>query len=229
MGSSNMQYYYNRGIKPLFDEIIQKVNSTKDNLAKEFTKIALFAFCRNTMSLLEIINKDNCTDSFAATMRLLMEISADVEFISKNPSNLIQLADGIEKINKRIDADNLTLVEAAKMANGLRLTKADGKESKTIERINEAYGNEGCSELYVYYCCYSHFNVAATIWTATRKQLGGDKVIAHSLYIFSFYADIFDKLVKAIGTIINNNELKDYDRGRINEVVKWLLNSNTKN
>lgn len=224
-----MQYYYNSGIKPLFDEIIQKVNSTKNNLAKEYSNIALFAFCRNTMSLLEIINKDNCTDSFAATMRLLMEISADVEFVSRNPFNLEQLADRVMKINKQIDAVDLTFAEAAKMASDLHLIKADGKESTTTERINEAYGDKRSSKLYAYYCCYSHFNIAATIWTATRKQLGGDKVIAHSLYIFSFYADIFDKLVKAIGTIIDNNELKNYDRGRIDEVVKWLLNSNTKN
>lgn len=224
-----MQYYYNNGIKPLFDEIFQKVSLAKDGLAKEYVTIALFAFCRNTMSLVELINKDNCTDSFAATLRLLMEISADVEFVSKNTSNLDQLADGVMDINKRIDAGSLSFAEAAKMANGLHLTNSDGSTSKTTKRVEEAYSEKRFNGLYTYYCCYSHFNVAATIWTATRKHLSGDTVVKHSLYIFSFYADIFSKLIQAIGSIIDDDDLRKYNRGKVDKAVKWLIDSNTNN
>lgn len=226
MYSSDMQYYYNNGLKPLFDEIFKKVDLANDELAKGYVAIALFAFCRNTMALIELINKDNCTDSFVATLRLLMEISADVEFVSKNISNLNRLANGVMDINKRIYAGDLSIAEAAKMANDLRLKNPDGSNSDTTKRVKKAYNDVRFNNLYTYYCCYSHFNVAATIWTATRKQLGGDAVVKHSLYIFSFYSDIFYKLIQAIGVIIEDSELKKYDRERVDKVVKWLIDSN---
>ena len=126
-------------------------------------------------------------------------------------------------------ASSIKVAEAAKMANGLQLTNSDGSTSKTTKRVEEAYSEERFNELYTYYCCYSHFNVAATIWTATRKHLGGDTVVKHSLYIFSFYADIFSKLIQAIGSIIDDDDLRKYNRDKVDKAVKWLIDSNTNN
>lgn len=228
MATFDLRHYYESSIQPIFTEIFQAIDRVEDGLEKEFAIIVFFAFCRNTMAAIELINKDNCTDAFAMTLRLLMEISADTEFVSNNPSNIKWLANSIASLAGSIN-ETTTFANVAEMANNIYLKNSDGKKSRTQDRINESYGGDHFRNLYMYYCCYTHFNITATLWTAKRKHTGDKSVTSHSMYLFNFYPAIFKKLVVSLGNITGSQELTQYDFIKMEDAVKRLVAPNMAN
>lgn len=228
MVTSDMRCYYENTIQPIFEEIFQAIDKVDDGLEKKFARIVLFSFCRNTMAAIELINKANCTDAFAMTLRLLMEISADAEFVSNNPSNIKDLANSITSLMVSVNGA-ATFADVAKKANSIYLKNANGEKSRTQDRINESYRGGRFKNLYMYYCCYTHFNIAATLWTAKRQHIGDKSVILHSMYMFSFYPDIFKKLVVSLGNITGSQELIQYDCIKMKDAVNQLIALNITN
>ena len=217
--------YYNKNVEPIFLEIKCFINELDGGVEKELIAISWSSFYRNSIALFELLNKTNLTDQFAMTLRLLMENSADVNFVKEYPNNITSLVKSVNKAARKLD-NNKTFADAAKIARDIYLLDSLGKAVGPEERVEKVYKESRFEKLYDYYCCYTHFNILATIWTAKRIQMGDATIAAHSMYLMGFYPDMFEKLIKAYGEIANSDKLREYNFEKMREVIKVLIVSN---
>ena len=224
----SLNYYFKNSLDPIFKEVTELFIKEKERPEKLITSISWSSFYRNSLALFEVLGQANCTDQFAMTLRLLMEISADMHYIEKNRNNIDTLTDNLNHAMHKVILDKISYADVAKIAKGLHIYNSKGEETHTIDRIDFCYNEKRFKSLYDYYCCYSHYNTLASVFSVGRSHNGDKSILRHSMYLLSFYVDIFEKEIIACGKILNNQKLVNYNFAKIKNAIDRLIIPNTK-
>jgi len=166
-------------------------------------------------------------------MRLLLEISADVNFIKHYPENIPELIKKQEEVvNKQSAQSKYTYRDAISDAGEMRLYKYKngkldislGSKGRIELTYKRRYGDEQkevASKAYDLLCIYSHFNHAATIWEGNKsgsKNL--DEALQDSLYLFRFYPLFLHCMVSGVGELLKIDELINYNPQPIHKLFE---------
>ncbi len=210
------------------DPIYQEVNDIIGSKLNDNNVISSWwaIFYQNSLALFEMIfASPNYSNQIIMTLRLLMEIASDVEFVSKNPEN-------IPKLQKRYsdlcaNFKTMTYGEVGTESRKFRLYhfkngKKKGNAITTEERIIEAYNEDGVL-FYYYLNGFSHFNHFGIMYGMDlRFNQGAPNMIKERLHLLKFYPAAYGKIIWAIGAIANVEELKKYNPRKMVETVMRL-------
>lgn len=179
------------------------------------------SYVKNSIILFEIMMIDKYSNQSAFTMRMLMEISADVLFMSVQQGNIAEFRKYYIDEPKTIK--DCSYSDFVTISNKLRMFdyKA-GKEIKTRERIKLAFGKDGM-KFYDYLCCYTHLNyigVIKDIDTAIDKN--GE--LDYRLEFIKYYPDTFVAMICAIENFSGESGLFDkIDTKKMRQAITNLV------
>ncbi len=227
-------------LRPELDKVDKLIMSKATNSDEEtVVKYWWNAFYQNTFCLCYLVARKDFHYQVAMTMRLLVEISADVNFIKRYPQNIPKLVGYHTKMQKKQQANpKYSYRDAIADAGGIKLYKYDKKGKpvfiKTEDRVGVAYDKkyggdlkETISQIYSLLCIYSHFNHLATIWEGNKRGRDNkqNQALQDNLYLFQFYPLLFHCLVSDVGELLSVEELVNYDpkpmRAIFDDVKKW--------
>ncbi len=217
-----MQGWYKNNIFPIFEQargVIIPLGKA-DKLIPEFG-YWWATYIKNSVILLELMLIDKYSNQSAFTMRMLMEISADVLFMSRNQNNV----DVFRKYYV-YDPDkikNSTYQDFVGVADKLIL-KDDEKHQKTttMDRVKLAFGNEGL-KYYKYLCCYTHLNYIGVI-KDIDCSIDKNNSMDYRLEFVKYYPDTFVAMVRAAENFSGENDLFDkIDTKRLKTVILDLI------
>ena len=147
-----MEGWYKNNIFPIFEQargVIIPLGKA-DKLIPEFG-YWWATYIKNSVILLELMLIDKYSNQSAFTMRMLMEISADVLFMSQNQSNVDTFREYYvydpEKIKDSTYQDFVDVADKLILKDDER-----HKKTTTTDRIKIAFGSEGL-KYYKYLCC----------------------------------------------------------------------------
>ena len=223
-----MKNWFAQNIEPklkILDERIVTVHKNDDNL--DMVKYWWQAFYQNSLIMPFLVANPDTHYQVAATMRLLLEISADVAFITKYPENIKDIVKIQKEIAKVQDAEgqNYTYRKAVKDAQKIRLyAYQNGVKRqfvKTEDRIKFIYEKHvdptEIDLIYGLYSLYNHFNAAAVIWEGnkTRVTKNMNDALQDNLVMYSYYPLFLDCMVTSVAELLGENGIKEYGKGEI--------------
>lgn len=224
----NLNEWYSDNLKPIFDEV--NVTFATQN-AKSNANILFgywwIVFLKNSMALLEMITGVNYSNQINMTIRLLMEMAADMEFINKNRENITRHKNRFDKLSAKAKHSNgLTYGELAKEGKNFHLFRYNngykGEEVNTTTRVKEAYTTDGYL-FYEYLSCFTHFNYLGVMYDLDLNQPQNlPNSLRERIHFLQFYPTIFEKELRAIGDLCSIDELKNYNCANVRKVFAEL-------
>ena len=182
-------------------------------------------YIKNSVILLELMLIDKYSNQSAFTMRMLMEISADVLFMSQNKDNI----DTFRKhyIYNPDKIKNSTYQDFIKISD--RLILKDNKtheKTTTMDRVKKAFGNEGL-KYYKYLCCYTHLNYIGVI-KDIDYSIDKNSSMNYRLEFVKYYPDTFIAMIRAAENFSGENNLFDkVDTKRLRTVISDLISKHS--
>ena len=225
--------WFDENIKPKLKDLDSRIMSSQ--LADDcliMVKYWWHAFYQNSLSVAQLIGNPSAHYQVAATMRLLLEISADVGFINEHPDNITYIVDAQSNIAKKQKENPKysyrNAVEDAQ-AGKLYAYPADSKRKfvKTEDRIiyvyDKKYGGDmllTIKSAYGLFSMYNHFNPAAVVWEGnkTRATQSLDMALQDNLQMFRFYPLFLNCMVNAVSDLLADDSLKKYDEDKIEKL-----------
>lgn len=218
--------WYKENMQPIFAEVSRILMwEIKHNNADPLLHDYLMVFVKNSRVLFELLSNSTCSYQITMTLRLLMEMSADIHFISKFPENIPIIKERYDKIKPIFFG--LTYGEVGAEAKGFRLWRfVDGKKNKeatkTEERIRIAYGENG-AVFYQYLNAYSHLNHLGVMYDLYLTQFNNTSArMDYRLTILQSYPDYFRTIVAALGELCDSDKLRRYDCSKMDQIVSGL-------
>ena len=217
-----MRGWHKTNLLPIYDQAKNVIGDLrkKDKLLPEYG-YWWTSYVKNSMILFEIMMIDKYSNQSAFTMRILMEISADVLFMSEQQENVVKFRKYYIDEPKKIK--NCSYSDFVTISNKLRMFDYEaGREIKTRERIKLAFGKDGV-EFYDYLCCYTHLNyigVIKDIDTAIDK----DDELNYRLEFIKYYPETFTAMIRSIENFSGENDLFDkIDTKKMRRVITDLV------
>ncbi len=221
-----MQGWYKNNIFPIFEQARGAIIplGKADKLIPEFG-YWWAAYIKNSVILLELMLIDKYSNQSAFTMRILMEISADVMFMSQNKDN-------VDTFRKHyvFDPDKIkksTYQDFVKISDKLVLKDNKTNEATTTkDRIKRVFGNEGL-KYYKYLCCYTHLNYLGVI-KDIDYSIDKNNSMDYRLEFVKYYPDTFVAMVRAAENFSGENDLFDkIDAKRLKTIILDLVSKHS--
>ena len=184
-------------------------------------------FFKNSLALFQQLTGVVYSSQINMTLRLLMEMSADVEFINKNRMNIEGQKKRHNKIIRKAEQlGGLTYKQLADEGKNFHLFRYNGRqrgeEVKTTMRVKEAYNAEDYS-FYEYLSCFTHFNYLGIMYDLNLSlKPQSPESVEERLRSLRFYSKIFEKEVSAMGDLCNIDEVKNYDCTKLHNLLEEL-------
>ena len=221
-----MEGWYKNNIFPIFEQargVIIPLGKA-DKLIPEFG-YWWATYIKNSVILLELMLIDKYSNQSAFTMRMLMEISADVLFMSQNKNNI----DAFRK-HYIYDPDkikNSTYQDFIKISDKLILKDDEThKKTTTMDRVKKAFGNEGL-KYYKYLCCYTHLNYIGVI-KDIDYSIDKNSSMNYRLEFVKYYPDTFIAMIRAAENFSGENNLFDkVDTKRLRTVISDFVSKHS--
>ncbi len=184
-------------------------------------------FFKNSLALFQQLTGIVYSNQINMTLRLLMEISADTEFINKNRMNIEKHKYRHKKVlDKAKRLGGLTYEQLANEGKNFHLFRYDGKrrgeEVKTTMRVKEAYSAEDFS-FYEYLSCFTHFNYLGIMYDLNLSlKPHSPESMEERFRSLQFYPKIFEKEVRAIGDLCGIDEVRNYNCTKLRNLLEEL-------
>lgn len=221
-----MEGWYKNNIFPIFEQargVIIPLGKA-DKLIPEFG-YWWATYIKNSVILLELMLIDKYSNQSAFTMRMLMEISADVLFMSQNQSNVDTFREYYvydpEKIKDSTYQDFVDVADKLILKDDER-----HKKTTTTDRIKIAFGSEGL-KYYKYLCCYTHLNYIGVI-KDIDFSIDRNSSMDYRLEFVKYYPDTFMAMIRAAENFSGENDLFDkVDTKRLRTVISDLVSKHS--
>lgn len=221
-----MEGWYKNNIFPIFEQargVIIPLGKA-DKLIPEFG-YWWATYIKNSVILLELMLIDKYSNQSAFTMRMLMEISADVLFMSQNQSNVDTFREYYvydpEKIKDSTYQDFVDVADKLILKDDER-----HKKTTTTDRIEIAFGSEGL-KYYKYLCCYTHLNYIGVI-KDIDFSIDRNSSMDYRLEFVKYYPDTFMAMIRAAENFSGENDLFDkVDIKRLRTVISDLVSKHS--
>lgn len=169
-------------------------------------------FAKNSCALFELLPMKSTSYQIAQTMRLLVELTADSNFIANRKENIAHLKKKTNKLIKKCeretdvskwrkyiaDARNINLLVGRELANKV------GEGTK--KRVENVFGKK----FYNFYSSYAHVNMFVVRDDVHR--LADDSFIgAQRWELIKDYPLVLEKFIHIVGEAINDPDLAEMD------------------
>ncbi len=220
--------WYTETLAPIFGEIskIMAREGEKNDVDLLFGHWWAI-FVKNTVALLELIPQFNQSYQINMTIRLLMEMAADVEFMDKNRANIKRHNARFDDISNEAERlGGMTYGQLAVRGKNFHMFHYDGdkklEEANTTQRVKEAYSKADFN-FYDYLSCFTHLNHLGMMYDLNiSKPERINEALRDRIYLIQFYPTIFEKEVHAIGNLCEIEELKNYDCNSVRKAFAYL-------
>lgn len=202
------------------DVIMNKIkNSNETNI---FVKYWWKSFYINSKMLEVLLHQKHSYYQFASTIRLLLEISVDLLFISNNQGNINNFTKQQNKIIKKQDHNpNYSHRNAARDCRNFQLRlDSDQKSILSINQRIKLRDESTLPDLYSELSSASHFNHMQIIWEINKST--DNEYFLNFIYLLQFYPSFLKDTLKAIGDLIDSNKLSTYSTAKMSEKLKIL-------
>ena len=221
-----MQGWYKNNIFPIFEQasgVIIPLGKA-DKLIPEFG-YWWTTYIKNSVILLELMLIDKYSNQSAFTMRMLMEISADVLFMSQNQNNVDVFREYYvydpDKIKNSTYQDFVNVADKLVLKDGEKHQK-----TTTMDRVKIAFGSEGL-KYYKYLCCYTHLNYIGVI-KDIDYSIDKNNSMDYRLEFVKYYPDTFVAMVRAAENFSGENNLFNIiDTKRLKTVISDLVSKHS--
>ena len=221
-----MQNWYQHNIFPVFEQANSKIIS----LGKEEKLIIEFGYwwagyIKNSVILFELMLINKYSNQSAFTMRMVMEMAADVLFMSLNQSNI----DEFRKyyINGLAEIKSCSYQDFARASRKLILRDERTHEPiKTRERIKMVFGKDGL-KYYDYLCCHTHLNYLGMIQDIDMS-IEHDGEMDYRLEFVKYYPETFIAMIRAVENFTGENNLFDkIDTKKLKTAISDLISKHS--
>lgn len=185
-------------------------------------------FMKNSCSMFSLILQVGMSYQVVQTMRLLIELTADMNFIVNHPENIRHLKKEVNRLIKKcesetdgskwrdfiIDAGKISLIVGDKLAGAVGFG--------TKKRVEEVYG---CG-FYDFYSSYAHVNLFALRDDVCRYAAGDDFIAVQRWELIKDYPLVLEKFIHIIGGAAKNEDLAKLDCSMFKNSFNALFKDN---
>lgn len=190
----------------------QKARLSKTGL-DEIYQDFFSCFMKNSCSMFSLIPQVGMSYQVVQTMRLLIEVTADMNFIVKYPENIKHLKKEVNRLIKKCEHETDGskwrdfIIGTGKMSLivGDKLASVTGFGTK--KRVEEVFG---CG-FYDFYSSYAHVNLFALRDDVCRFVAGDDFIAVQRWELIKDYPLVLEKFIHIIGKAANDKELAEMD------------------
>ena len=217
-----MRGWHKTNLLPIYDQTKNVIGDLrkKEKIPPEYM-YWWTSYVKNSIILFEIMMIDKYSNQSAFTMRILMEISADVLFMSAQQENIERFRK--HYIDEARKIKNCSYSDFVIISKKLKMFDYDaGKEIETRKRIQLAFGKEGVV-FYDYLCCYTHLNYIGVI-KDIDTTIDKDGELEYRLEFVKYYPDTFSTMIRALEIFSGESDLFDkIDTKKMRRVITDLV------
>lgn len=222
-GKQTIEEWFNENLEPIFNALNNAISETKaDNLYRYF----LISFKKNSMPIFEGLCYISSSYVIGQEMRYLMELTADLNYINKNPDNIKYIEEEANRYFHELDSGKKGWEKCVVSSGNVKLrevrTCASPKDN-TINRVKNIFD----TDIYSLYSSFSHVNlfvICDDACTITDEN----KLRRRRFEMIKYYPMILDKFIKVIGESLNLNTMKNINfdsfENNFNNLKKAVLN-----
>jgi len=186
------------------------------------------SFSKNSIAMFESLKGLLRSYPVAQSMRLLIEFTADTDFLIKNPSNIPRLKKATEKCNDDFVDEKRTWEESIQRSGNMHLFDDDSKEEVyTKDRVERVFDKK----LYSFYCAYSHFNLYAicddVINTNSMQDIKRSN--CQKALLIRYYPKVLEKFIDSLNIVLAKEYKISYDKkifaSNYNKLLKGIVNA----
>lgn len=190
----------------------QRVRLTKngiDELYQEF----LACFMKNSSAMFSLVLQTGMSYQIAQTIRFLVELTADMNFIVKHPENVNHIKTEINRLLEKCEQESDGARWREFIANSGEIgLMIDGKLARkagcgTEKRVEGVFGKN----FYDFYSSYSHANVFVFRDDVSRFMSGDDFIFVQRWELIKDYPLILEKFIHTIGEAAGDEDLAKFD------------------
>lgn len=219
--------YGNKSFEKHFLPILNKFFSDLRNAGDKDGADIIFGywvslFYRNSLVLFDNCSKALFLSQSLFTIRLLLEIAADVSFISKYPENI----KSFKKIHSSFDEKDFDPEIMHLEIKKYKICKyrADGeiKTTSSRDRIQAAFGTDTLNK-YDYLCGFTHLNYQGCLMDINYSMEGNIGSFELLLPCLKLYSQAFTVMVKSVGKLCNISSFGEFDEQKINKLIEATI------
>ena len=207
--SENIGKWVNEELMPFFaNHETAMVQNKADELFVDIWR----CFAKNSCALFELLPMKSTSYQIAQTMRLLVELTADANFISKHDENVVHLKKRTNELIRKCEHETDTskwrkyITDARNINLIVKHDLASKAGSGTEKRVEDVFGEK----FYNFYSSYAHVNMFVV--RDDVQRLADDSFISAQRWeLIKDYPLILDNFVHIIGDAINNSGLAKID------------------
>lgn len=212
----------NRNLLPVFANIF---DALKENEADELFYYIAVSFDKNSIAMFESVKGVLRSYLLAQSMRLLMEIEADMDFIIDNPNNISRLKKKADKLYSDCRSGKKKWAETICEAGNIFLLNEDARDANrdTKGRVEKLFDKK----MYGFYCAYSHFNIYAVCDDAQNVSSFDEpyfmKANRQKAEILKYYPVILGKFIDSLNRVLKDGKKIQYDSAKFEDEYEKLL------
>lgn len=225
--------YFNRKLYPIIKDIDSNIDHAIGNSegvledsTRNLVRYWWESFYQQTEILLDMSGKDRMYYQICQTLRLLIEFSADLNFINRNRENIAKFAEKMEEIcekQKNSDYTYRNAIDDGRFRLKFYDKKGNSEKSTTECRVKEACAeSEDVKKIYGYLCMYSHANPIAMVWNVNKVYDDSSKksqnIINENMYMIRFWPSIFKRILCDISEILDDESICKYPIEKVEEI-----------
>lgn len=208
---NDIEQWWNECLEPIFQFVGDQL---KDVNNSNFYSYFFISFKKNSMPIFENLEYMSASYPIAQSLRLLMELTADLDFINEHPENLNHLQKEADKYLKKAQEKKLSWRECIISSGDIKLRVGSTditdeklvKQYSTKKRVEKVFGEK----LYSFYSSFSHVNLFAICddaWTIKDKQA----LLLRRAECMKEYPNILAKFLLVLGAAMKKDLVSDID------------------
>lgn len=200
---NDIEQWWDECLEPIFQFVGNQLKGVNNS---NFYSYFFISFKKNSMPIFENLKYVSASYSIAQSLRLLMELTADLNFINEHPENLNHLQKEADKYLKKAQEKKLSWKECIISSGDIKLRVGStditdeklAKQYSTRKRVEKIFGKK----LYSFYSSFSHVNLFAICddaWTIKDKRA----LLLRRAECMKEYPNILAKFISVLGAAMN--------------------------
>lgn len=205
----------------------QKAKMAKNGLDELYQDL-FSCFMKNSCAIFSLVLQVGMSYQVVQTMRLLIELVADINFVIKHPENINHLKRKTNKLIKKCEHESdgtrwrEFIADAGKISLVIEGKLVGDAGFGTTKRVEEVFGKG----FYDFYSSYSHANVFALRDDVQRFVSGDDFVAVQRWELIKDYPLVLEKFIHVMGEAAVDEALAGLDCSAFTKSFSGLFAEN---
>lgn len=227
MDNDGIKIWSDRHLSPVFANMVDAIKQSKADVMYYYIAVS---FSKNSIAMFEGLKGLLRSYTVAQSMRLLMEFTADMNFLINNPSNISRFKKDADKFRADVISGKRSWAESIQRAGNMHFFDEDSaQEVYTKDRVARVFNKK----LYDFYCAYSHFNLYAICDDAENVLYFDEEFVKRANYqkilLIEHYPMILRRFIDSLNIVLADDYKIKYDEKSFiksyNSLLKAISNA----